>query len=436
MRRFTIFLTAIFSLFTLTVCAQTFTVKGRVTNETGQAVEGASVVIKGTSKGVSSDNTGAFSITTAQGDVLVVTSVGYTPAEITVSSKKDIVVTLSSSTNALEQVVVVGYGSQRKKDVTGSVVSVSETTLREVPSVSLPDALQGKAAGLEIQNVGTSPGAGTQIRIRGTRSISGSNAPLIILDGIPYDGDLNDINPDDVASIDILKDASATAIYGSRGSNGVILVTTKRGKPGETRVSVNTYQGIGSAEYKYPVFNAVQYQAMRNASPWTQGYQPLETQSMGNGTSTNWQNLMYQNSYKTDNNINIYGGAGASTYSLGAGYYHENAILPGQDFTRYSVRATIDTKIGKRIKIGLNSLNNISVINGSQFVNSSTMFPVIALSPLMPAYVNGKLLKAPDGDVDDLGSTFNPLLLKHNNNDWVDRITRVKTFNSPGFAGA
>lgn len=422
----------VLSLPVLSLQAQTTNVvTGHVANETGQPVLGATVTVRGTGRGTSCDDKGAFSIKAAQGEVLVISSVGYSAVQVTIGAARDLQITLNTSVNPLDQVVVVGYGTQRKRDVTGSVISVNEQSLREVPVDNLEGALQGKAAGLEIQTVGTSPGAGAQIRVRGTRSISGSNAPLLVLDGIPYDGDLNDINPDDVASVDILKDASATAIYGSRGANGVILVSTKKGKAGETKVAYNGYYGIGTVSKDYPVFNATEYQAMRNGSPWTQGYQPLELKSIAKGTSTNWQKLMYQNSFKTDNNITVSGGSGGSTFSLGGGYYKETALLPGQDFTRYSVRATIDTKIGKNIKVGVNSLNSVVVINGSQFVNGGDMFPILALSPLMPAYDStGKILKAPDGDLDDLGVTYNPLLLKNNNNEWVDKITRVKTFNS------
>lgn len=425
------FIFLLFLPFLLHAQAPLTPVKGIVVDQAGQPVAGVSVTVKGTTRGVTTKENGSFQLDAPAKATLVFSSIGYVLREVAVNQNRTINITLVSSAGNLDQVVVVGYGTQRKKDITGAISSVGEQAIKDVPSGSISDALQGKAAGLDIQNVGTAPGAPTQIRVRGTRSISGSNAPLLILDGIPYDGDLNDINPDDVASVDILKDASATAIYGSRGSNGVILVTTKKGKAGETRVAVSTYYGFGRPAYKYPVYNAAQYQAMRAASPWTQGYQPLEDSSIAKGTSTNWQNLMYGTASKTDNNITVSGGAGASTFSLGAGYYKETAVLPAQDFTRYSVRAAIDTKIGKHMKIGLNSLNSVSVINGSQFVNAGVMFPIIALSPLMPAYTStGQILKAPDGNVNDLGSIYSPLYLKHNNNDWVDRITRIKTFNA------
>lgn len=421
-------------LFSTHVFAQPKTLKGHIVNERGDAVQGASIRYKTNSgKGAISDGNGNFTISlpTAK-NTLVISYVGYVDQQITVTPQSNsLTISLVPSTNNhLDQVVVVGYGTQRKKDVTGAVVSVSEQSLREVPTSNLQGALQGKAAGLEVQTVGTTPGSGAQIRIRGTRSISGSNDPLLVLDGIPFDGNINDINPDDVASVDILKDASATAIYGSRGANGVILITSKRGKNGETKVSFSDYYGIGTVADKYPVFNASEYQAMRNISPWNAGYQPEELKAIANNyKGTDWQDLMYSNSFKTDNNITVSGGSGGSTFSLGGGYYKENTVLPGQDFTRYSVRGTIDTKIGKRVKVGLNTLNSVGITNGSQFVNA--MFPILALSPLeMPYDSAGNIVLTPDGNIDDKQTQYSPLLLKNNNNNWVDRVRRLRTFNS------
>jgi TonB-linked SusC/RagA family outer membrane protein len=405
--------------------------KGVIVNEKNEPVAGASVSVQGNNIGTTTNEAGAFSLSVPEKCVLVISYIGYQKKYVSINANTtNVTVQLQTANNDLDQVIVVGYGTQRKRDVTGSVSSVNEQALRDVPVANMQQALQGKAAGLEIQTVGTTPGSGAQIRILGTRSISGSNEPLLVLDGIPYDGNLNDINPDDVASVGILKDASATAIYGSRGANGVLLVTTKRGKAGATRVSYSGYYGIGTVSNKYPVFNAAEYQAMRNISPWNQGYMPLELASIAAGKSTDWQNLMYSNSHKTDQNITVSGGtSNGSTFSLGGGYYNETSLLPGQDFTRYSVRATIDSKIGNKINIGLNTMNTVGVTNGSQFVNP--MFPILALSPLMPAYDSaGNIIKAPNGNNDDNQTQYSPLLLKHNNNNWVDRVRRLRTFNS------
>lgn len=406
-------------------------VSGRITDEKGQPIPGATIIIKGTTTGTVSDEQGAYKLNVPPGSVLVVSSIGFTTQEIAVNERANIPVTLSTGSKGLDEVVVVGYGTRKRSDVTGSIVSVSSAALQEVPAANLQQALQGRATGLEIQKVGTTPGAGAQIRIRGERSITGSNDPLIVLDGIPFEGgSINDINPDDVASVDVLKDASATAIYGSRGANGVIIISTKRGKPGETHISYNGYYGITDVTKKYPVYNADEYRALRDISPWNQGYMPEEQESIDKGRSTDWQDLMYEHGFITDHNLGVYGGsANGSTFSLGGGYYRETTVLPGQDFTRYSLRATIDSRIGKRLKIGLNTMNNVGVRNGSQFVNP--VFAILALSPLMPAYDNaGNILQSPTGNVDERQSQYNPLYLKHNNNDWADRVRRLRTFNS------
>ncbi|MFN8253558.1 MAG: TonB-dependent receptor [Ferruginibacter sp.] len=426
-------LTIAMLVFATMAFAQNLTVKGRVTEENGTALAGASITVKGTPNGTATDANGNFSITVTKGATLVISAVNHNAKEVKVNSAADINVILTSTSTTLTDVVVVGYGTQRKKDVTGSIVSVNERALREVPTANLQQALQGRAAGLEVQKVGTRPGAGAVIRIRGERTINGSNDPLIILDGIPFEGgNINDINPDDVASVDILKDASATAIYGSRGSNGVILITTKKGKPGEARLAYNGYVGTVSVRNKYNVFNAQEYITQRdlanayNSNP----YMAEELANRAKGISTDWQDQMYKSGFVTDQNITVSGGtSGGSTYSLGGGYYNESTVLPGQDFSRYSLRATIDSKVGKRLKLGLNTLNSLSITNGSQFNNA--MFPIITLSPLMQPYDSlGRLVKSPTGNTTDRVNQYNPLYLKDNNGSWVDKVRRLRTFNS------
>ncbi len=408
----------------------TTTVKGRLLDNSGKPLPGATVQVKGTTTGVTTDNNGDYSITVPANATLVFSAVGYAQQEVKVNNKSSINLSLASENKSLDEVVVVGYGTQKKRDVTGSVTSVGEKALRSVPSANIQNALQGKAAGLEIQNTGTAPGANMQIRIRGTRSINGSNSPLIILDGIPYDGSLNDINPADVASVDVLKDASATAIYGSRGANGVVLVTTRKGKSGKAIVSYNGYYGLGNAAWEYPVFSVPEYQAMRAFSTWAAGYMPLELKGVAAGTSTDWQKEIYQTAHKQDHNITVSGGnADGTTYSLGGGYYNENAVLPGVDYTRYSLHATIDTKIGKRLKVGLNTMNNVGISHGTQFVQYGYMFPILSLSPLSATDTSGVLVVSPAGNAND-ALQYNPLLTKTNNNNWVDKVTRARTFNS------
>lgn len=417
-----------------TALAQTQrTVTGKVLDVGGAPVRAATVQVKGTTNGTATDDNGNFSIQVEKGAILVVSNVGYSDTEIQVGDESQLTIRLNAAVRDMSEVVIVGYGTQRKRDVTGAVVSVSETALREVPVPNLQQALLGRAAGLEIQTVGNQPGAGAQIRIRGVRSISGSNEPLFVLDGIPYDGNLNDINPDDVASIEVLKDASATAIYGSRGANGVVIITTKKGRSGDTRVSYNGYHGIGKAAYQYPLFNAEEYQAMRNLSPWSNGYMPEELNGIAEGRNTDWQALMYGTSRRSDHNISVSGGAGGSTFSLGGGYYNETTVMPGEEYKRFTVRGTIDTRIGQRMKIGLTTQNTLSLAYGSQFVSGSAIFRTLSLSPLMPAYNDdGSLYMTPHGNIDDNNADgrYNPLLLKEGPKTWNDRVRRLRTFNA------
>lgn len=438
------FLSAAFTSLVLICCcfavtaqnARPVTIRGTIKNDSGQTVAQATILVKGGKGGVHSDDQGVFEIAASPKAVLVVSSIGYGTKEIAVGGRTTLTVVLAKINTSLNEVVVVGYGTQKKRDVTGSIVSVSAKTLNEVPAANIGIGLQGRAAGLEIQRVGTTPGATPVIRIRGERSILGSNDPLLVLDGIPYEGGtLNDINPQDVASIEVLKDASATAIYGSRGANGVLLVSTKKGKVGPARINFSDYAGINSVTKKYPVFNAQEYTAMRAAAnaATNAGYlnDVFEAANLAKGVNTNWQDLMYQQGLTTDNGLTVSGGsADGSYYSIGGGYYKENAVLPGQSLERYSLRATIDNKIGKHAKLGINTMNNYSLLNGSQFVNGGTMFPIVAASPLYTPDSSGIVVLSPFGNTTDKTGNYNPILLKHNNNNWVDLVKRFRTFNT------
>ena len=412
-------------------------ISGKITNAEGSPLAGVSIVEKGTTNGTTSKEDGSYKITVSDVHAhLLVSFIGYKTREFTLTGKPILNVAMEQGEGELEKLVIIGYGTQKRRDVTGSIVSVSAKTLSEVPAANIGVGLQGRAAGLEIQKVGTQPGATPVIRIRGERSILGSNDPLLILDGIPYEGgNLNDINPQDIASIEILKDASATAIYGSRGANGVLLISTRKGKPGAARVTFSDYVGINSITKKYPVFNAQEYTAMRLAAnaATNAGYlnDVFETANLAKGVNTDWQGLMYQHGLSTDNSITVSGGSpDGSSYSLGGGYYKETAVLPGQDFGRYSLRATVDTRIGKHAKIGINSMNTYSTANGSQFLNSGSMFPIVAASPLYTPDSSGITVLSPFGNTTDKTGNYNPVFLKHNNNNWVDLVKRFRSFNT------
>jgi TonB-dependent starch-binding outer membrane protein SusC len=421
----------LFFILPAVVFAQDRIISGKVLDETNQPLIGASIKLKTGAAAASADVQGNFKIKAPQGAVtLIVSFIGYVNKEVNLLPETNTIsIVLLPQENSLNEVVVIGYGTQKKKDVTGAVVSVKGETLREVPTASIQQALQGRAAGVEVQNVGTTPGANAQIRIRGERSINASNNPLIVLDGIPFGGNLNDINPGDIESVDILKDASSTAIYGSRGANGVILVTTKRGKLGETTVAYNAYYGQNNVINKYPVYNATQYQAMRDMATWPQDYMPDEKAGIAEGRNTDWQDLLYQSGYMTDNNLSITGGTEKNRFMAGAGLFRQTTVLPGQDFTRGTLKGSGDFKIGKSFKIGIANMSNFSITHGAQF--GINVFPLLTLSPLSSPYnADGSINIKPAGNVDDKDGTYNPLLLLNNDDDWVDRIRRFRSFNS------
>jgi TonB-linked SusC/RagA family outer membrane protein len=359
---------------------QTITVRGRVTNETAQPVAGVSVVVKGTAQGTTTNENGEYQINAPANASLVISSVGYPAMEVKVNRQAVHNVQLTASAANLEQVVVVGYGTQRREAVTGSVASIGGERLREVPSSNITQALQGRLAGVDISQTSTRPGANMQIRIRGTRSLSADNNPLIVLDGIPFIGSLADLNPNDIRSIDVLKDASATAIYGSRGANGVILVTTDKGARGrKPRVSYNGFHGVQKVFAKYPVMNGQEFVALRAAAGmYTNGPDEL------NDVNTDWQDLFYQNGFISDHNISLSGSNDGGNYNFGGGYHLNQGVIPTQQFKRYSLRGSLDQQIGKNFRFGFTTNNNYNESAGNQvgLYNSLSMSPIS--SPFNP----------------------------------------------------
>lgn len=362
------------AFFVLPAFAQNITVKGRVTNETNQPVVGASVVVKGTTSGTTTDADGQYQISVPANGTLVISSVGYPAQEIAVANQTLHNLSLTASSTGLEQVVVVGYGTQRREAVTGSVASINGERLREVPSPNISQALQGRLAGVDISQTSTRPGATMQIRIRGVRSLSADNNPLIVLDGIPFIGSLADINPNDIKSLDVLKDASATAIYGSRGANGVILITTDKGtRNGKARINYSGYYGVQKVFAKYPMMNGPEFVALRTAAnQYTNG------QDESNEIDTDWQDLFYQTGVVTDHNISLSGGTETGSYNFGAGYYLNEGVIPTQQYKRYSIRGSLDQQVGKNFRFGFTTNLNYNQSDGNQvgLYNTLSMTPI------------------------------------------------------------
>lgn len=432
----------------LAVFAQNITIKGRVTQENGQAVQRPSVVVKGTTNGVTGDDNGNFSISAPGNSILVISAVDFATQEIKVNNQATLNISLVSLEKSLGEVVVTGYGTQRSKDVTGSIVKLKGETLREVPAPNLIAQLKGRTAGVDIVSNSATPGGGGSIRIRGNRSLAKSSGeadgldnPLIVLDGIPYGGSLNDINTDDVSSIEILKDASATAIYGSRGAGGVIIITTKRGRPGKAVMSYDGYHGITNIMDQLTVFNGPEYAQFKadaaayNRTNWpasagTSSYllTLAEQAALAAGVSTDWQDLIYKQGFVTSHQLGLAGGGEGTQFGLSGGYYNETGIIPNQSYERYSLRATIDHQINKRIKIGLNTLNTLSYSNtpGGGGVTGG----LVRLTPLASPYnADGTVNLQPQfGSID--AATISPLTLKTKAALILARNRRIRTFNS------
>jgi len=282
----------------------------------------------------------------------------------------------------IEEVIVIGYGTQKKEAVTGSVSSLSGSALKEVPAANITEALQGRLPGVEISQISTKPGAEQQIRIRGTRSLSADNNPLIVLDGIPFAGSISDINPNDIKSLDVLKDASATAIYGSRGANGVIIVTTNRGnKNQKARFSYNGYMGVQTLFSKYPMMDGAKLQKLR------QDANNLYTIG-GNeeaGMNTDWQDLYYGTGTITSHDVGVTGGTNGGGYSAGIAYFKQEGVVPLQYYQRLSMRMSLDQQVGELFKFGFTSNNNFST-NNANGLNAGN---VLQFSPLINPYNNG-----------------------------------------------
>ena len=361
-------------------------VTGVVSDSQGPLI-GATVKEKGTANGTATDLNGNFVLNVKSGATLVVTYVGYVTKEVKVPANagSKIFITLEEEQGRnLNEVVVIGYGTQRREAVTGSVANMQGDKLNQVAASNAAYALQGRVAGVLMTQTSSQPGAEMQIRIRGQRSLTASNDPLIVLDGIPFMGNLSDINPADIKSMDILKDASATAIYGSRGANGVIMITTTKGTQGTpAKVSYNAYVGVKKLFHRYPMMSGPQLAQLRkDAGLFTNSLEESDD------TDTDWQDLFFRTGIQTSHDIGVSGGTQGGSYSFGAGYYHDEAVIPTQQFDRYSVRGNFDQKVGEYFRFGLTTNNGFRINKGNQI----GVYNALSMSPLASPYdENGNL---------------------------------------------
>ena len=392
--------------------AQNIMVKGIVKDNFGEPVIGANVTEKGTTNGMITDLDGNFSLTVQKNATLVISYIGYVTQEIAIKGNTNLNITLKEDSKALEEVVVIGYGTARKSDVTGSIASVGGDKLQEMPSTNITYALQNRVAGVDMTQTSSQPGATMQIRIRGTRSLTASNDPLVVLDGIPFMGNLSDINPGDIKSMDILKDASSTAIYGSRGANGVILITTNRGAQGTpAKFTYNGYVGDGP-----------KYAEMRKYAGKFEN-----SLDESDDTNTDWQDLLYRTGMVNSHDVSVAGGTNNGSYSFGAAYYKDQGVIPTQNYTRYSLRGSFDQGVGKYFRFGLTTNSNYNITKGSNV----GPYSVLNNTPLANPYnADGSLKRTVKLNSQDENFVVTRDLVEDLEDSWLNEKKGFGTYNN------
>jgi TonB-linked SusC/RagA family outer membrane protein len=395
----TMMITITVSLFSLSLFAQNLTLRGKVVDEKGETLLGATVKIPGTTTGATTNNSGEFTLQVPAGTTRVVISfVGYLDAEKTVTPQTTNLGTISlqKNTKDLNEVVVVGvgYGSVRKQDLTGTVVTVDAKALQEIPSANVFEQLKGRVAGLDVVNGSSGPA----ITIRGNRTIGnpGADRPLIVLDGQPYYNFIENINPNDIKTVEVLKGASATAIYGSRGSGGVLLITTNRGRVGQTVTSLDSYAGISVLEGNLAVLNGEQYAQLKkdavrgsilqsNGPSESNPLSPKERQALADGISTNWVDLYTKPAMQMDHSLRVSTGTEKTQFNAGLAYRNNDGLEPNINNNRYTLSTNVDHRINKVIKFGasiLLSLRNSDTGGSGQIGNAQWITPLA--SPYNP----------------------------------------------------
>ena len=399
------------------------TITGTITDADGIPLAGASVVVKGTTTGAVADFDGNYTITAPADGTLVFSYVGYKATEITVNNQSTINVTLVEDASLLDEVVVVGYGTQKKGEVTGSISTIGAEAIEKIQTASSIDAIKGQVAGVDIQANGGRPGENSTVRIRGRRSISASNDPLYVIDGIPQvsgTASIADINPQDIESMNVLKDAAATAIYGSRGSNGVILITTKRGRTGATKITYSSHYGVTSPTRLVDMMNGEEYADLKresrrigatDADRWNgpaatdaQTFDdPIELESLALGRSTDYLDLVLNNGWQNNHQLSVSGGSEKTTFNTSLGYFKEQGIIKIMDFERFTGRINLDHRISDVFKVGMSFTVSHSIQN---FGSNAVMGEALANNPLgVPRDADGNLRFLPTND----GIRTNPL---------------------------
>jgi len=381
-------------------------ITGKITSaEDGLPLPGATVAIKNTSKGTSANNNGNYEMNAEPGATLVISYIGFEKTELVLGSESVYNIALQPSAGLMKDVVVVAYGTVKKSDLTGSISSISSEDLNRTAPVSLDQALQGRAAGVQVTQVSGRPGGQTSIRIRGSSSINAGNEPLYVIDGMLITSDngetnaggtagsglngLSAISPSDIERIEILKDASATALYGSRGSNGVVLITTKRGRAGKSTISFDTYYGIQKVSKKLEMLNGEEFANYMNKFSEDSGL-PFDVRYLipeNIGKGTDWQEAIFRTAPMQSYQLSANGGSENTQFSISGGYYQQDGVILNSDFERFNLRSNLDQKINNRVKVGssisLSKIKSNGVLTGAQSSGTGTLLPGATSSALL-----------------------------------------------------
>jgi TonB-linked SusC/RagA family outer membrane protein len=409
-------------------------ISGKVKDSQGNPIPGASISIKGTAQVVASDNNGNFKISAQKGESLVVTFIGYVTNTVLISNQSQLTITLADDKGKnLEDVVVVGYGTQKRSDITGAVASVPKERLSQLPVTNVLQAIQGAVAGVNITSGSSVPGSQPAASIRGQNSITAGTGPFVVVDGVPLSktgGSLNDINPNDIASVEILKDASSTAIYGTNGSNGVILVTTKRGNTGKATIRYNAYAGVENIAHILEPRSGTEY--LQKYADYLKQTGQTQTSPVPNfgelvnynaGVTTDWVKEVTQTGVMQDHNLSISGGSQDVKYFISGGYLDQKGPIKGYQYNRTSLRSNLDVNITDYLTVGTSLFFTGNNYDGGR----ANLLFATAMSPYAPVYNDKGEYKIYPMDPEQLYT--NPLL-----GLVTDRISRSTNLNGNGYA--
>ncbi|WP_240775601.1 TonB-dependent receptor [Sphingobacterium psychroaquaticum] len=406
---------------------QVRTIKGRVVDETGKPLGGVSVVAAGTTAGTTSDASGGYELPIPDGATsLTFSFIGYLKQEVQIGNQTVINVSLTVDNQALSEVVVVGYGTQKRSDVTGAVSTINVNTAKAIPTTNISEMIRGQAAGVAVSLGSARPGGTSNILIRGQRSITGSNAPLVVLDGFPIEN-INDVNPDDIASIEILKDASSQAIYGARASNGVILITSKKGKEGKTAIAASTYLTSQKLTKNFDLYSPEEFAQFRREAKRTSNggvFLPKDADNFGGekapeylnyiaGNFADWEDAVLKNGRISNSTLSINGGSAQTKVFSSLNYFNQSGLIPSSGYKRGNFRLNLNHKVSEKISIEAN-LN--AALDEQK--KESTGLDFITINPFTGPYdINGNLVNNVAG-VNASSSTINPLWnIRESSND-------------------